>query len=190
MVPPLIVNEEVSPVAGISKLAIVPLALGGFEEPIDVVRVPPLMLNVITLVDVAVAGANLAATLTAPPSMVKTELLPHVNELFVVPTLYVPADTLNEPLSVTAPFCAITVAFALFNHKPAPAAIVYDAGVKKVLDKVKLPDTLNIPAVSVRKFVGTAKLVEDTSTILLFAAPVLLTVIRLKFIVVPAPLTV
>ena len=87
MVPPLMVNEEVRPVAGISKLAIVVLVLGGFDDPIEVVSVPPLILKVIELVLVAVVGANLAATLKAPPSIVKTELLPHVNELFVVPTL-------------------------------------------------------------------------------------------------------
>ncbi len=87
IVPPLIVNEDVVPVDGISKLAMVALAFGVASVPIDVVSVPPLMVKAMEFVDVAVDGANLAAIFIAPPSIVNTALLPHVSESLLVPTL-------------------------------------------------------------------------------------------------------
>ena len=85
------------------------LAFGVADEPIDTVRIPPVIVNAIELVDVAELGANLAATLKAPPSIRNMEPLFHCIELFEVPTLYVPADILNRPESEGELFCPTTV---------------------------------------------------------------------------------
>ncbi len=87
IVPPLIVNEEETPVDGISKLAIEELELGGFEVPIEAVSVPPLILNEIVFTDVPLEGAKRAATFIAPPSIINEQLFPRLKELFDVPTL-------------------------------------------------------------------------------------------------------
>ena len=117
------VNEDDVPVAGISKLAIVLLPFGGVELPIAVVSVPPLILKVIVLVEVAVEGANLAAILQAPPSMVNVQPLAKVSELLEVPILYVPLLILSMPVKVGEPFWAVTVMLLLLIHKPVLAAI-------------------------------------------------------------------
>jgi hypothetical protein len=51
-----------------------------------------------------------------------------------------------------------------------------------------MPETR--PVVALRNPAGTLKFVEEISTILLFAPPVLVTEIRLKLFVDPVPLTV
>lgn len=195
IVPPLILNDDVVPVVGISKLAIELEPLGGVVEPIAVVRVPPLMLNVITLVEVALTGANLAAIFKAPPSIVKTELLPHINELLVVPTLYVPAVILNNPLRVVDCPCAVTVTLALFSHIPSSELIVTFIPGKNKFVKVYEPDILSTPrnnpltlAPLSRKEAIAVKFVGKISTILLGAVPELLIVMKLKSFVPPPPL--
>ena len=92
------------------------------------------------------------AALIVPPSIKTVEFEANPIEFPVaVPTLKIPLEILNKPVTAGEPVNPIIVALELFNQKPALAGIVYAAAANKGLLKLFEPSNFNKPLVTTIK---------------------------------------